>query len=64
MDAPYYNGDDNRDELTQPDEPPCPDENCRATWDQPCTPECQCHYCLRRRKLAAEAAGITSGDAA
>lgn len=46
MDAPYYNGDDTRDELTEPDPAPCPD--CGAEWDSPCLPECGCAHCRER----------------
>ena len=42
-----WSGDDNRDDLTQEDEPECPD--CGARFDEPCAESCQCHYCVGRR---------------
>lgn len=51
MNAKHYMGEDERDELTEPDPHPCPD--CGAGWDDPCEPTCQCYYC-RKRLLSAE----------
>lgn len=47
MGITYYDGDDDRDSLTPPEEPPCP--NCGALWDEPCREPCTCEYCIRRR---------------
>lgn len=49
LDANDYNGSDNRNDLTEPDPPDCPD--CGAAYDQPCKPECGCVHC-RARELA------------
>ena len=46
MDANHYMGDDDRDTLTQPDGPPCPD--CGAVFDEPCEKDCGCSYCRAR----------------
>lgn len=46
--AHYYNGDDDRDELTEPEMADC--ESCGCKQDQPCEPECECIYCLARRE--------------
>ena len=46
MSYDYYTGEDERDELTEPDPPPC--ESCGAGHDDPCIPECGCRYCRMR----------------
>ena len=51
-DAPYYTGDDTREELTEPDPPDCPE--CGAKHDEPCTADCGCVYCRRRKALQQE----------
>ena len=48
MDAPYYNGDDNRDELA-PDYDRDDCRECGARYNMLCTPECDCAYCVGRR---------------
>lgn len=52
MDAPYYSGSDERDELTEPDPAPC--ESCGANQDEPCLAECGCSACRRRDLLKQE----------
>jgi hypothetical protein len=54
MDPRYYVGDDTRDELTEPDPPPC--ESCGAAHDEPCIPECGCRYCRAKELARKEAA--------
>lgn len=51
MDAPQFNGDDNRDSLSADYEEAeyCPD--CRAHLSEPCAPECGCKAC-RQKELA------------
>lgn len=44
MDAPYYNGDDDRDWPSVEDER-C--SICGANDDEPCEPDCSCSWCLR-----------------
>jgi hypothetical protein len=46
MDAPYYNGEDDRDELTATT-PEC--LFCGADADEPCEPFCECPYCRKVR---------------
>ena len=58
MDAPWWNGPDDRDDLTQdPALDICPD--CGAGPDEPCDKTCGCVYCrkreLRERELLAGA---------
>lgn len=52
MDANYYSGSDERDELTEPEMADC--ESCGAPQDQPCAPECGCVYCRKRDLLKQE----------
>lgn len=51
MDAPTFNGSDDRDELTHdPADDACPD--CGADADSPCEADCGCLYCRKRELLA------------
>ena len=50
MDARYWSGDDNRDALTQHDEPDC--EDCGVRPDEACASWCKCLYCLQVRDRA------------
>lgn len=54
MNAPYYNGDDDRDTLNAAPEPDCP--ICGVDADTACLPSCTCVYCesARARLKAAE----------
>ena len=54
MNANYYMGDDNRDELTDP-EPEQKCQQCGAGESEPCTPECQCWICRARAARRSDA---------
>lgn len=47
MSAHYYIGDDNRDELTDP-EPEQRCQDCNAGEDEPCRDDCGCYACRAR----------------
>jgi hypothetical protein len=48
MDAKSFNGPDERDEFgLDPDDERC--EVCGASEDEPCTWNCTCGYCIRKR---------------
>jgi len=47
MDAPYYNGDDDRD-WPSVEDPRC--AICGANDDEPCSEDCTCSWCLRDRE--------------
>ena len=51
----WFNGADNRNELTERDPEDCPE--CGAAHDQPCSGECGCLHCRRREALRAEHEG-------
>lgn len=48
MDAPYYNDDDDRDEIG-PDYESDRCWCCLADADEPCAPDCFCAHCVRTR---------------
>ena len=48
MDARYYNGPDERDDLSADTElEMC--VTCGAAWNEPCAPDCNCHHCIQKR---------------
>lgn len=51
-DARYYNGDDDRDELTADPEERCP--VCKAHVDDYCEPWCDCQHCLNAAERQAQ----------
>lgn len=46
MDAPYYNGADDREFGIDPDDEHCPD--CGASADEPCEKDCGCRACREK----------------
>ena len=53
MDAPYYNGPDQREFSLDPDDGTC--QRCGADADEPCTWNCDCQHCIATRaRQAAE----------
>jgi hypothetical protein len=57
MNAKYYNGDDDRDGLTAPDDCGC--WSCGVDADTPCGAGCECAYCQRTRAVVREEAQWT-----
>lgn len=49
MNSRAWMGDDERDELTEPDPLPC--ESCGAAHDEECAKDCGCKYCRIRDML-------------
>ena len=48
MDARYFNGPDERDDLAADTELDACRE-CDAAWNQACSPDCTCAYCISKR---------------
>lgn len=57
MDAPYYNGPDERESLDPEawDRGDC--ASCGAGPDEPCEPLCDCAHCVRQRQRAEDTHG-------
>lgn len=58
MDAPQFNGPDDREFGIDPDDERC--ESCGAAADEPCEPTCGCVHC-RAKEWAAQDASIPVG---
>ena len=60
MDAPYYNGPDDRELGPDPDA--C--EVCGAVGDEPCKPLCDCENCTDREPPEPDGEAFRGGEAA
>jgi len=62
-DARYYNGPDERDDLSADTELDACQE-CGAAWDEACDADCPCAYCTGKRAREAARRALETGDAA